>query len=144
MKKAFVGLPELTDIEEANQEEPDEDGFLTTSQTEIEGLPEEVSSVVSWHGCVAHLLQLMVQDGLKAGAVYIRYSKTISKCKKIAGLGKWSAQFSSKLSKRIMQATVVRWISFFAMLTSILDQHGKISRVLVEKKILNLTTMRFI
>ena len=38
MKKAFVGLPELTDIEDANQEEPEEDGFLTTSQTEIEGL----------------------------------------------------------------------------------------------------------
>ena len=28
MKKAFVGLPELTDIEDANQE-PEEDGFLT-------------------------------------------------------------------------------------------------------------------
>ena len=83
--------------------------FLTTSQTEIEGLSEEDSSVVSWHGCVAHLLQLVVQDGLKAGAVYIRYSNTISKCKKIEGLGKWSVQFSSKLSKRIMQATVVRW-----------------------------------
>jgi len=105
---------------------------LTTSQTEIEGLSEEDSSVVSWHGCVAHLLQLVVQDGLKAGAVYIRYSNTISKCRKIAGLGKWSVQFSSKLSKRIKQATVVRWNSFFAMLTSILDQHEKISRALVE------------
>ena len=132
MKKAFVGLPELTDIEDANQEEPEEDGFLTTSQTEIEGLSEEDFSVVSWHGCVAHLLQLVVQVGLKAGAVYIRYSNTISKCKKIAGLGKWSVQFSSKLSKRIMQATGVRWNSFFAMLTSIFDQHEKISRALVE------------
>ena len=28
MKKAFVGLPELTDIEDANQEEPEEDGFF--------------------------------------------------------------------------------------------------------------------
>ena len=132
MKKAFVGLPELTDIEDTNQEEPEEDGFLTTSQTEIEGLSEEESTVISWHGCVAHLLQLVVQDGLKAGAVYIRYSNTISKCKKIAGLGKWSVQFSWKLSKRIMQATVMRWNSFFAMVTSILDQQEKISQALVE------------
>ena len=87
MKKAFVGLPELTDIEDANQEEPEENGFLTTSQTEIEGLSEEDSSVVSWHGCVAHLLQLVVQDGLKAGAVYIRYANTISKCKKNSWIG---------------------------------------------------------
>ena len=92
MKKAFVGLPELTDIEDANQEEPEEDGFLTNSQTEIESLSEKDSSVVSWNGCVAHLLQLVVQDGLKAGAVYIRYSNTFSKCKKKAGLRKWSVQ----------------------------------------------------
>ena len=107
-KKAFAGLPELTDIEDANQEDPEEVDFLTTSQTETEGLSKEYSSVVSWHGCVAHLSQLVVQDGLKAGAVYIKYSSTISKCKKIAGLGKLSVQFSSKQSKRIMQATVVR------------------------------------
>ena len=92
--------------------------FFVDNSVEIENR----HNLVPWHGCAAHLIQLVVNSELKEGLTYTRFSKLIAKCKKISGLDKWSNQFSQHLSKRFSQLTEGRWNSFFRMITSIIDQ----------------------
>ena len=85
----------------------------------------------------AHLIQLVVNSGLKEGFIYSRFLKLIAKCKKIAGLDKWSNRFSH-LSKRISQTAEVRWNSYCSMIKGIIFQIEDIDDAL---KILNETEL---
>ena len=113
MKKAFRNFDYGQESDECLSNSDDEECFCEDKSVEIENR----YNLVPWHGRAAHLFKLVVNSGLTEGLTYTRFSKLIAKCKKVAGLDKWSNQFSQHLSKRILQTTEVRWNSFYSMIT---------------------------
>ena len=97
---------------------------VPSSTVELEG---------TWNGCCAHLLQLVVKDGMKEARNYPALIRAIEKAHKISVLSKQSTHFKYDLDFCIPKANVTRWNSELLLLQHLIDNSVSVNSALEDQ-----------
>ena len=123
IKKAFLTLPGFETVTTSDSDDEDEDGERSSS--------EALLIQIEHHSCFAHILQLVVKDGMaRAGPI----DTVIKKCSKFVSFVRKSTIATDILQGQIrLQANnVTRWNSQLKMIKSVLSISSDIFKKLSE------------
>lgn len=138
IKKAFDNV-HMTNVSEVDSDGNDDEGQMERNGVQWGEIEEEFPfDVPQRYSCVAHSLQLVVNDGLKEGTDKIK--TLVGKCKKVVSSLHMSCKATELLEKEagrhIPAANSTRWNSTYAMLEAIVkieeSKPGLLSRVAAE------------
>lgn len=129
MKKAFTSLPgyEGNSDDDSDVDSDSEDDLSDLQVQSLKDVTEpDVSDLLplegglNWIGCFAHVLQLIVKDGLRSAG---RMETVISKCSKLVSHVRKSTIATDVLAgnNRLQYATSTRWNSQLKMIRSVLS-----------------------